>query len=169
MHITRGTAFLPREWAGLCLSNAQFRTDPHCWLPLVASSNDLVPPYTPGSWFSPFYINALLSYHTPSCMALHIYHLSSVGLFLPGKRPIVWHTRSPGKTTLLSATVFYFYLSFQGTHLCPVGVSKTFFFYPDLSFPKYPGSEVATWNTLTPYKSSILVSSVIDYSNLSST
>lgn len=98
-----------------------------------------------GSWFlvSPFL-------HKYITFLYILYQLSSVGLFLPGKGPSIWHVREAGRA-------FYSLLiySWGFGELLPSWVSKALFFYPDLSFPKYQGSEVATLNILTPFKSVI--------------
>lgn len=101
-------------------------------------------PLAHGSWFSPFYINALLSYQAPSCMALYIHRFSSVGLFFPARGPNTWHGRAVGRAALSTGYSLSLFLGLSGSS-CTSQESKAFFFHPGLSFPS---TQALKWQIL---------------------
>lgn len=113
--------------------------------PLSWARPGSVLPQVHGSQFSPFNISALFSHQAPSCMASYIYQLSSVGLFLPGKGPSIWHIRASAKATLLSGySLFTFSWVFRELMYFPMCL-KPFSFTQICPFPS---TQALKWQLL---------------------
>ena len=167
MYIPRDTDFLPWEWAGMRLSvwDTPFHTSESLlglvFHPLSWARPGSVLPQAHGSQFPPFNINALFSHQAPSCMASYIHQLSSVGLFLPGKGPSIWHIRASGKATLLSGySLFTFSWAFRELMYFPMCL-KPFSFTQICPFPS---AQALKWQLLT-----LTIFKVVGYSNSLST